>query len=83
MLYGHLSALSVADKAPGQRVFAGETVGWMGDYEENGGWPPHVHVQLSLEEPDTHDMPGVVTKEDREAALKIYPDPRIVLGPLY
>jgi hypothetical protein len=42
-----------------------------------------VHVQLSLEAPPTHDMPGVVAKEDREAALRVYPDPRLVLGPLY
>ena len=55
----------------------------LGNFEENGGWEPHLHFQLSLVEPETHDMPGVVAPEDREHALTIYPDPRNVLGPLY
>ena len=54
-----------------------------GSEEVNGGWPPHVHFQLSLKEPETHDMPGVVEQEARESALEIYPDPRLVLGLLY
>ncbi len=33
--------------------------------------------------PETHDMPGVVSPEDREQALRDYPDPRLVLGPIY
>jgi hypothetical protein len=55
----------------------------MGDKDENGGWDPHLHFQLSLIEPETHDMPGVVSPEDREQALRDYPDPRLVLGPIY
>ena len=43
----------------------------------------HVHFQLSIEPPDTHDMPGAVTLEDRPKALVKYPDPRYVLGMLY
>jgi len=44
---------------------------------------PHVHFQLSLYPPETHDMPGVVTPKDRAEALLKYPDPRLVLGELY
>ena len=82
-LYGHLDAASIEDKKIGQRVVAGEVVAWFGSYEENGGWEPHLHFQLSLIEPETHDMPGVVAPGDREQALKDYPDPRNVLGPIY
>ncbi len=82
-LYGHLDSKSVEGKFVGQRILAGETIGWFGDSGENGGWEPHLHFQLSLIEPETHDMPGVVAPEDREQALKDYPDPRLVLGPLY
>ena len=82
-LYGHLDAASIAGKAVGQKVSAGEVICWMGDKHENGGWEPHLHFQLSLVEPETHDLPGVVAPEDREHALAIYPDPRNVLGPLY
>tara|TARA_B100000029_G_scaffold499129_1_gene569070 strand:- start:199 stop:780 length:582 start_codon:yes stop_codon:yes gene_type:complete len=82
-LYGHLDAASIEGKRGGQQVSAGEVICWMGDKHENGGWEPHLHFQLSLVEPETHDMPGVVAPEDREHALTIYPDPRNVLGPLY
>lgn len=43
----------------------------------------HVHFQLSTEAPETHDMPGAVTLDDRPKALVLYPDPRYVLGILY
>ena len=82
-LYGHLSSESIENKILGQKVVAGEVVAWFGDESENGGWEPHLHFQLSLIEPETHDMPGVVAPEDREQALKDYPDPRLVLGPIY
>tara|TARA_B100000900_G_scaffold339837_1_gene302460 strand:- start:3796 stop:4377 length:582 start_codon:yes stop_codon:yes gene_type:complete len=82
-LYGHLSAESIKDKKIGQKISRGETICWMGDKHENGGWESHLHFQLSIDEPETHDMPGVVSPEERESALKKYPDPRMVLGPIY
>ncbi len=77
-LYGHLSAESIKDKKIGQKISRGETICWMGDKHENGGWESHLHFQLSVDEPDTHDMPGVVNPEERESALKKYPDPRMI-----
>ncbi len=82
-LYGHLSAESIKDKKIGQKISRGETICWMGDKHENGGWESHLHFQLSVDEPETHDMPGVVSPEERESALKKYPDPRMSLGPIY
>ena len=82
-LYGHLSSESIENKILGQKVVAGEVVAWFGDESENGGCEPHLHFELSVIEPETHDMPGVVAPEDREQALKDYPDPRLVLGPIY
>lgn len=82
-LNGHLSKESIVGRRPGDRVAAGEVVGWIGGEAENGGWPPHVHYQLSLIEPETHDMPGVVSDAQHADALKTYPDPRDVLGMLY
>ena len=83
MLFGHLSAESCGFKRVGQRVSRGEVIGWFGAEHENGGWPAHVHVQLSLVEPLTHDMPGVVSRAQLAQALRDYPDPRLVLGPIY
>lgn len=83
MLLGHLSHASIRGRVAGQPVRRGEVVGWLGDRSENGGWSPHVHVQLAREAPVTHDMPGAVHPRDRESARHAYPDPRMVLGPLY
>lgn len=82
-LHGHLSAPSLSRSPVGRRFGAGDVLGWLGEPEENGGWPPHVHFQLSWERPATHDLPGVVRREDRAEALRRYPDPRLVLGPVY
>ena len=39
-----------------------------------------MHFQLSLIEPETHDMPGVVSTAQHAQALLDYPDPRMVMG---
>ncbi len=82
-LYGHLAASSLREKFSGKKIEAGETIAFIGDRHENGGWNPHLHFQLSLVAPEKCDMPGVVTEAQREQAKRIYPDPRLVLGPLY
>jgi murein DD-endopeptidase MepM/ murein hydrolase activator NlpD len=82
-LYGHLSRTSLASLRPGRRLAAGDRVGTLGTADENGGWVPHLHFQLSLERPDGADLPGVVEASRRDEALRRYPDPRHVLGPLY
>jgi murein DD-endopeptidase MepM/ murein hydrolase activator NlpD len=82
-LFGHLSSTSLAGKKIGQKLSAGEVLGWFGEYSENGGWEPHLHFQLSLVEPTTHDLPGVLSPAEREQGLTDFPDPRLVLGELY
>ncbi|MDF1837210.1 MAG: peptidoglycan DD-metalloendopeptidase family protein [Planctomycetota bacterium] len=82
-LHGHLSAHSLTQHKVGDRFEAGDVLGWLGAHHENGGWPPHVHFQLSRVRPDTHDMPGAVDPTEREAMLQQFPDPRSVLGPLW
>jgi murein DD-endopeptidase MepM/ murein hydrolase activator NlpD len=37
-LYGHLSAKSTQGKWPGQKIKRGQTIGYMGNTAENGGW---------------------------------------------
>ena len=82
-LYGHLSNSSLKNKKIGQKIHSGEVLAYLGSEEENGGWPPHVHFQLSLIEPEECDLPGVVSEENHDIALKIFPDPRMVLGKIY
>ena len=83
VLHGHLSRESLDDLVVGNRIKKGDQIGTMGDEHENGGWPPHVHIQLSLIEPEVPDLEGVVAPENREDALKRFPDPRNILGRLY
>ena len=82
-LFGHLCRASIGHSPPGRRFQAGEVLGWMGEQGENGGWPPHLHFQLSIERPETHDLPGAVRPSERAQALRRFPDPRCILGPLY
>jgi murein DD-endopeptidase MepM/ murein hydrolase activator NlpD len=83
-LYGHLDGPSIRGMTVGKHVRQGQLLGRMGDIHENGGWHmPHVHFQLSVHPPVTHDMPGAVSLQDRPRALLEYPDPRLILGPLY
>jgi len=82
-LYGHLDHRSVENKKVGQSIALGDNIAFIGSEVENGGWPPHLHFQLSLVEPLECDLPGVVSDKDKEIALKTFPDPRLVLGRLY
>lgn len=82
-LHGHLSHASTRFKKPGEKIKGGDVVAWVGDRTENGGWNPHLHFQLSWKRPEVCDLPGVVNDADLEQALATYPDPRLVLGPLY
>ena len=82
-LYGHLDEMTTRTWNSGDLIETGQFIGRFGSAKENGGWPPHVHFQLSLIEPVGYDLPGVVHPDDREWALSVFPDPRLVLGPLY
>ena len=46
VLYGHLSRATLTFVRQGQQVAAGDVVGFIGDHTVNGGWAPHVHVQI-------------------------------------
>ena len=82
-LYGHLSLHSLKVNKPGKKLKAGDVVGWLGNESENGKWPPHLHYQLSIEDPGEADMPGVIAKKDLIDMRTKYPDPRILLPDLY
>lgn len=83
VLLGHLARRSLEGKRVGARFARGELLAHVGDVHENGGWNPHVHVQLSWSAPERADLPGVVSEADRAVARARYPDPRMILGPLY
>jgi 4-aminobutyrate aminotransferase-like enzyme/Ser/Thr protein kinase RdoA (MazF antagonist) len=80
-LYGHLSRASAERLAPGERVARGELVGHLGDETENGGWAPHLHLQLLTTDLGRGcDAHGVGTLAERDVWESTSPDPNLLLG---
>ncbi|HYY11712.1 MAG TPA: phosphotransferase, partial [Kineosporiaceae bacterium] len=85
-LYGHLSREGLARIREGQAVAAGDVIGSVGASTENGGWPPHVHVQVltalvgvpTVDAPVT--APGVAARADLALWQSVSPDPNLLLG---
>jgi len=80
-LYGHLSRSVLSRLSAGRKLSEGETLAEVGDLTENGGWPPHLHFQIIDDDVGASgDYPGVATPSEREAFLKLCPDPNLILG---
>ncbi len=80
-LYGHLDREVLGRLAAGREVAAGELVGRIGTAAENGGWPPHLHLQLL-----THTLGegagiyGVAPASALDVWESVSPDPNLLLG---
>jgi murein DD-endopeptidase MepM/ murein hydrolase activator NlpD len=80
-LYGHLDRDSLKGLKPGTAFMAGEKIAELGTKRENGGWPPHLHFQITLEIGNAKgDYPGVCKRSERDHWLSICPDPGPLLG---
>lgn len=79
-IWGHLSHRSARRWQPGDRIAAGTVFAELGDFEENGWWLPHLHLQLSLLElPDFADAPGVGEQVYAAVWRDIFPNPAPLL----
>ncbi|TXF85431.1 aminotransferase class III-fold pyridoxal phosphate-dependent enzyme [Neolewinella aurantiaca] len=77
--YGHLSAASTAGIRAGTQVQSGDEIAQLGSPAENGGWPPHLHFQVTRHMLDHEvDFPGVAYPADAEAWLWLCPQAMIV-----
>ncbi|MEO6594439.1 MAG: aminotransferase class III-fold pyridoxal phosphate-dependent enzyme [Planctomycetota bacterium] len=81
-LYGHLNPASIAQLRPGQHLAAGEQFAALGTPEHNGGWPPHLHLQVLAADPaDLPEVPpGVADPDDVPGHAALYPDPSPLLS---
>lgn len=78
-LYGHLSS-GCRRLQPGQPIRQGDAIGELGDYDDNGGWPPHLHFQLATDLLRIeHNFPGVCRHSQQAAWSAICPDPSVLL----
>lgn len=79
-LYGHLSRDTLASLKVRQNLEAGQSFGAVGDVNENGGWPPHLHFQVICDSPPKGgDYPGVAAPSQRDRCLELCPDPNLIL----
>ena len=80
-LYGHLAPESLTHLSAGTAINTGEPIGKVGNYDENGGWWPHVHLQLLTEEPLLEATPpGACEIQFWPAASALYPNPAALLN---
>ena len=78
-LYGHLSRNSIRELVVGARVSAGDPLATLGDFDENGGWAPHLHFQIIGDLLDSDgNFPGVAAPEERDVWKSLCPDPNLV-----
>ena len=79
-LYGHLAWDSVSSLTPGQALRAGEMFAQVGEPNENGGWTPHLHIQLILDLLALNEtFPGVAKPSDSAFWRAICPNPAWLL----
>lgn len=80
-LWGHLAHEAVGRLKPGDRLEAGALVGLMGPPEENGGWAPHLHLQISADPRlDATDILGVGEKAYLDVWAELFPDASLFAG---
>jgi 4-aminobutyrate aminotransferase-like enzyme/Ser/Thr protein kinase RdoA (MazF antagonist)/murein DD-endopeptidase MepM/ murein hydrolase activator NlpD len=79
-LYGHLSRKTLSLLKPGMAVDAGQIIGWIGADDVNGGWAPHLHVQLITDRlGQAGEFPGVGQPSLWPVWQQISPDPNLLL----
>ncbi len=80
-LWGHLDPASIATLRAGDQIAAGQPFARLGSAEVNGGWVPHLHLQLVLTgEDDPADIIGVGESELLPLWESLYPDATALAG---
>lgn len=79
-LWGHLSHDSLDGLRAGTPIARGAVFARLGERGENGGWPPHLHLQAITDLKGMRgDYPGVAARSEQAEWLEICPDPRALL----
>ncbi|MDP6354393.1 MAG: aminotransferase class III-fold pyridoxal phosphate-dependent enzyme [Planctomycetota bacterium] len=80
-LYGHLSRESLQALELGHSIESGQAFATVGTRKVNGGWPPHLHLQVITDLLDLDDaFPGVCRASQRALWKSFCPDPNLLVG---
>ena len=80
-LWGHLAHEAMGRLTAGDRLEAGALVGEMGAPTENGGWAPHLHLQLSADTNLTAtEILGVGEPRYLDVWAELFPDASTFAG---
>ena len=80
-LWGHLAHEAMGRLKAGDRLDAGALVGEMGAPSENGGWAPHLHLQLSTDtDLSATEILGVGEPRYLDVWAELFPDARTFGG---
>ena len=80
-LYGHLNPSVLEKLSVGQIIEKGEIFCELGSENNNGGWAPHLHLQLSLSlECMNSNWPGVSDPDELNFWGKLCPNPASLLN---
>ncbi|MEC9461602.1 MAG: phosphotransferase, partial [Pseudomonadota bacterium] len=80
-LWGHLAHEAVNRLKAGDRLEAGALVGEMGAPKENGGWAPHLHLQISTDTTlSATEILGVGEPRYLDVWAELFPDARTFAG---
>ncbi|MGH7690469.1 MAG: aminotransferase class III-fold pyridoxal phosphate-dependent enzyme, partial [Gemmatimonadaceae bacterium] len=80
-LYGHLSRASLDGLRVGQSIAHGQRIADLGAPDVNGGWTPHLHLQVMADLWGLGlDFPGVVAESQRAVWTALCPDPNLLVG---
>lgn len=80
-LYGHLDPACLETLKPGDPVAQGDVFCRLGDTQQNGGWAPHLHLQLATTiDGIGEDWPGVCDPDDITLWQAVCPSPAALLN---
>lgn len=80
-LYGHLARKSLSMIRVGDEINAGQQIGFIGDLDVNGGWTPHLHLQVMTSMlGNVHDFPGACEASRWGVWQNICLNPELLLG---
>ncbi len=80
-LYGHLALESISNISVGEKINIGQKIAEIGNYPENGDYPPHLHFQIIKDLKGMKgDYPGVTSETKRMKDLENCPNPNLMLG---